>query len=206
MSARPSGQERRAHARHDVILRVHVPSLGEVRGLATRDVSMGGIFLETDTFYSRGTTLPLALIDEAKGAEIPLMARVVRVARRDGKVIGLGLQFLHLHSELQAKVQALVDRVASGESLTDSALPGQAVPKIAPTVGTRSNQQLTAAQRHIVGFVNGTHSVDDIVRACGLEYQEAAQLLRGGAALLPGAVQDLPSLRIRLSHDRRRRP
>lgn len=172
-----SGIERRASPRYDVALRVHAADLGEVQALATRDVSLGGLFLETTRYQRKGTVIPLALIDETNGTEIPLMARVVRIVKTEGEVKGVGVEFLHMHETLRARVQELVARIARGESGEEPPLPGDAVPKLLKFSTDRSGHTLTGAQQHIVAFVNGQSTVDEIVRASGLEYPDATKRL-----------------------------
>ena len=84
----------------------------------TKNLSIGGFFLETDTPVSLDAELELLL--ELPGQDEPLKAfgRVVRLAQRGGDTPGFAVKFLNLGDAACARIEALVK-----ETLADMASP-----------------------------------------------------------------------------------
>lgn len=209
------GIERRAHPRYSVQLRVHVAELGEVQGSLTRDLSQGGLFLETSSHRRVGSLIPMALIDPDTATEVPVMGRVVRVVTEGDppRIKGLAVQFAYTDPELDRRIRGLIEGIAQEEGLQPNpaqqpsqsvarihlrrvgGFPPDAVPRIAPARG-ESSTRLSAAQRHMLAFVNAKATVDDILRACGLRVSEAlkylSELAELGVIEIPGMQGERP--------------
>ena len=78
------------------------------------DISIGGIFLETNVLFSIGDTLHIKfkLPDDVK----PVLAagRVVRINKKDSPVIsGIGIEFEHLSFEDKTSIEGyVIDEIA----------------------------------------------------------------------------------------------
>lgn len=144
MNTPPGPDERRQHERIDLKLRVHIAQLGEVDGALTNDLSAGGLFVSTKIPHGIGSCLPVRLIDPQTAEQIPTICEVVRQVRGDdGKVMGLGLRFIHLDDGLRGRLHTLigggitasepigpadVERAATASSEVLAAVPLDSIP------------------------------------------------------------------------------
>jgi len=106
-----SGQaERRAHPRIPTRLLVHYRSPGELRQAIIRNVSRGGLFIETAFAPPVGTRLQVRLRVDDGGEEVEVPCEVVSVnisADLGARRPGMGVKFDHLSPSQQAAVDRL---------------------------------------------------------------------------------------------------
>lgn len=86
---------RRRFERVEAVMQVRCRSLQDLEVVASRDVSRGGMFLITENPCAIGQDLGLEVVHPDTGALFPLAAVVRRVVK-EGGVIGMGVEFLHL--------------------------------------------------------------------------------------------------------------
>jgi hypothetical protein len=103
--------ERRQHERYVVRFEVRLRSVDELRSLYTRDISQGGMALETDVVLPVGEHVGLDLVHPTSGAQFGLDAVVRRVIEDRG----LGLEFVKLTDERR---EALLRFVTEGADVT----------------------------------------------------------------------------------------
>ena len=118
------GPRRRAHSRHDAVelVEVHCESWGRFIQLHTKDLSFGGIFVETATPPRIQSDVEVR-IGLPENRELKLRARVVHIVPFErtitsGVVPGMGIQFDAMTADQKAQLASLVDlareREASG--------------------------------------------------------------------------------------------
>lgn len=109
--------DRRAHPRHSVNVRVYVAQLGEISGALTRDLSAGGLFVETTFPIAVGSELSVRLIDPQSHKEIDVLCEVAR--RVEASAVdpaGLGLRFTNLDRALSERLRLFIAVVAKPAS------------------------------------------------------------------------------------------
>jgi uncharacterized protein (TIGR02266 family) len=104
-------QDKRYPSKHELI--VQCSSWAEFAQLYATDVSKGGMFIATDAQLPILSEIALSL-RLPEGHEVALRARVVHVmdtesAARDGKIAGVGVQFIELDAMRKQQIQQLVD-------------------------------------------------------------------------------------------------
>jgi hypothetical protein len=108
---------KRKHERHVVRFEVRLTSLEELRALYTRDISKGGMALETELLIQVGEEVGLDLVHPTSGIEFALDAVVRRVIRDNG-VRGLGLEFVGLTEERREALGRFVREGAPKDDVT----------------------------------------------------------------------------------------
>jgi uncharacterized protein (TIGR02266 family) len=129
------GSDRRGHARLSIAVAVDFESGHNFYSVRTRDISMGGLFVETDAAVPIGTKLAV---------DLKFMKTYLRVdcevmwALTDGDTtIGVGLRFVDLRPAAQKSIErfmALREPLSFGESetLDDDDPPSSAQPPPLP--------------------------------------------------------------------------
>jgi PilZ domain len=105
--------DRREFERHAVRFEVRVSTVDELRTLYTRDISKGGMAVETDMDLAPGTDVGLDLVHPRTGKAFELEATVRRKIRQPG-ASGLAVQF---KSMTPARREELERFIASSGSL-----------------------------------------------------------------------------------------
>lgn len=106
-SSRSAGVERRKHPRLMVAVDVRFDSGSYFYGGRTRDISEGGLFVESDAHLVPGTELTVDL--RIPGMHAPMAAEVVWVLiGQDGKAQGFGVRFTAMTRSQQRLIQALM--------------------------------------------------------------------------------------------------
>jgi hypothetical protein len=108
---------KRKHERHAVRFEVRLTSLEELHALYTRDISKGGMALETELLLDVGEEVGLDLVHPTSGIEFALDA-VVRRVIRDSGVRGLGLEFVRLTEERREALDRFVREGAPKDDVT----------------------------------------------------------------------------------------
>jgi hypothetical protein len=99
--------DRREHERHSIRFEVRVSTLDELRTLYTRDISKGGMAVETDMDLAPGTDVGLDLVHPRSGAAFELEATVRRKIRQPG-ASGLAVQFKTMTPERRAELERFI--------------------------------------------------------------------------------------------------
>jgi len=87
-------KERREHRRKKARIGVKFASEGALRKKFSKDISRGGILIETSKPLPMGTETAVTLIHPVSGEQIALEARVVRhLKNKDGNIQAMGLHF-----------------------------------------------------------------------------------------------------------------
>lgn len=101
--------DQRSSLRYEINVRVHVAQLGEVQGALARDLSLGGLFIESPMPYPVGATIPLRIIHPGTGEHIEALCEVVhQIPGETGKSKGLGLRFVQKDAALEEKLGSIV--------------------------------------------------------------------------------------------------
>lgn len=107
-------EERRRHARVSLGVEVDVSSASNFFVGKARDLSMGGLFVETPIPLPIGTPVTLDLVLD--GRKHGLRAEVVwALDASDGTTIGVGVRFTELPSRAKTAILAFVQRRAPVE-------------------------------------------------------------------------------------------
>jgi len=108
-----STPDRRKHARVPVRLRVKFPSLEVLQEDYSKDISRGGIFIQTQKPRGVGDEMIVTLVHPVSGEELDLDGEVVRVSREEshkpGSVSGMGIQFKDMDQEKVKAVERFLD-------------------------------------------------------------------------------------------------
>jgi len=106
--------DRRKYPRIKIITKV-----AHIRGehfhyFYSRDLSVGGIFLETDQAYPVGTKLELEMSLPEVVDRVRVFGKVVRVVapeeRLKGNIPGMGIQFIEMDTETQAMLADFIGK------------------------------------------------------------------------------------------------
>ena len=107
-------QERRKYFRIKLITKVAMLREDRFHYFYSRDLSAGGIFLETDTPYPIGSTLEMEIPLPEITDKIHLKGKVVRVVnieeRQKGNTPGMGIQFVDLDNWTKAMLADFIAR------------------------------------------------------------------------------------------------
>ncbi len=116
-----SGPERRQHPRVQISVDVDFESAHNFYSGRTRDVSAGGLFIETDVGLPIGATIHVDLRFLKTRAQVP--AEVVWVLLGEGGgSVGVGVRFISLPNELKQRMEAFMGlRPALDFGLVESA-------------------------------------------------------------------------------------
>ena len=105
------GKDRRQHARLAFAVDVDINSGTNFYSGRTRDLSRGGLFVDTDVGLPVGAQLLLMVHVAGKAFQIP--GEVAWVLEGDaGETVGLGVRFLELSAEARAAIDAFMDKRA----------------------------------------------------------------------------------------------
>ncbi len=100
--------DRRNHMRVPMRLRVKFPDMQTLMENYARDISQGGIFIESESPKPLGEIMVLTLVHPDSGEELDLKGEVVRVSRHDPKtpksVSGMAIRFLNMDEEKRDSV------------------------------------------------------------------------------------------------------
>jgi uncharacterized protein (TIGR02266 family) len=109
VAAPPSAPDpvRRKHERHSLRFEVHLTTVDELVRLYTRDISKGGMAVETDMELEVGTAVGLDLVHPDNNSVFELEA-VVRRKIRQGAARGLGVEFLDMDEERREELAAFI--------------------------------------------------------------------------------------------------
>lgn len=103
---------RRAHPRRKANIRMKFASNGALKKKYTRDISQGGVSIETKNPIPIGEATKVFLIHPTTGEELELEAKVVRhIKNRDGEVTGAAMAFENFASkkdEIERFVNAVI--------------------------------------------------------------------------------------------------
>jgi uncharacterized protein (TIGR02266 family) len=177
-SSAPLGAERRAHKRHDVLVRVAIRDAERLRSMFATDLSRGGIFLATRHAFPIGRALAVKLVHPVTEAELEVDAEVVNVRRNaDGSVRGCGLRFTSFDEAIQKRIARFVEGVVAppDEARPAAAAPslGAALPELPPDAPEEKARARALMRRGLVLATEGN--------AIG-----AAHLLARATSLDPG--------------------
>ncbi len=105
--------DRREFERYAVRFEVRMSTMAELRTLYTRDISKGGMALETDMDLPPGTDVGLDLIHPRTSAAFELEA-IVRRRIRQANASGLALEFKQMSPERRAALERFIATNDSG--------------------------------------------------------------------------------------------
>jgi Tfp pilus assembly protein PilZ len=119
----------RQHPRHMVSLRMRPVDVKQLLELYTRDISAGGMFVETPTVLAVGDRAVFELIhpDVREGFRLPC---VVRHVSKDPARKGLGLEFVDLDDKVRRDLHTFVTQTVA-ELESDDLLVDEDDPKLA---------------------------------------------------------------------------
>ncbi len=105
--------DRRAHKRISARLKVRFPSMDVLRKDYSRDISKGGIFIQTNKPREIGDRFALTLVHPESGQELELVGEVVRISKLDpklpGSLSGMGIRFAELDDEKRADIRRFLE-------------------------------------------------------------------------------------------------
>lgn len=120
----PIAEERRAHGRHLVKLRVAVKDAGTLRELHATDLSKGGIFVASRRALPIGERVSVKLVHPVTAEVFEIDAVVANVrCTRGGDVQGCGLRFEPFDDEARADLLAFVEGVVEPEAASEPPNP-----------------------------------------------------------------------------------
>ncbi len=107
-------EERRKYPRIRLIAKVSLGEWGQSHYFYSIDLSVGGIFLETDHAYPEGSRLELEFALPEIADKLKLVGEVVRVdppeARQSGTIPGMGIRFIKIDLDTQAMLADFIAR------------------------------------------------------------------------------------------------
>lgn len=109
---RPSGtidSVRRRHTRFAVTFEVQVRDLGSLYQMLTKDISVGGMFLQAEPLLKVNNPVQMVVIHPLNGMEFPLEGRVVRVVEQPPEQRGIGVQFVGMTEETLQRFQHFIE-------------------------------------------------------------------------------------------------
>lgn len=110
-TVRPS--DRRVHERKQVRIKVRFPNVDVLRNDYARDISRGGIFIQTLKPRKVGDKFEIVLVHPISQKELSLRGEVVRVTVEDPQqpelLAGMGIKFVELDEGDAAHIQKFLD-------------------------------------------------------------------------------------------------
>lgn len=107
-------QERRKYFRIKLITKVALIHDNRFHYFYSRDLSVGGIFLETDQPYPIGSQLELELPLPEIADKVRIKGKVMRMVgieqRSKGNIPGMGIQFTELETSVKAMLADFIAR------------------------------------------------------------------------------------------------
>lgn len=98
--------ERRQHPRLSIAVAVDFKSSHNFYAGRTRDISLGGLFIESEIPLEIGAPLTVNLTFLKKHATVD--AEVAWQLMERGKVVGVGVRFMHLSAQAKKGIQAFM--------------------------------------------------------------------------------------------------
>jgi uncharacterized protein (TIGR02266 family) len=98
--------ERRQHPRLSIDVDVDFRSGNNFYAARTRDISSGGLFIETDAQVTVGTALLVDLKFLKK--HVRVVSEVAWTLEQGGRVVGFGVRFLDLRPSVQRSIEAFM--------------------------------------------------------------------------------------------------
>jgi uncharacterized protein (TIGR02266 family) len=114
------GNDRRGHARVSIAVAVDLKSGHNFYSVRTRDISTGGLFVETDAALAIGTQLVLDL--KFMDKQMRVDCEVVWALTDGDKTVGIGLRFVDLRPIARKNIEAFMalrTPLACGEAEAD---------------------------------------------------------------------------------------
>jgi len=112
-------QERRRYFRIKLITKVTLVQDERFHYFYSRDLSVGGVFLETEEPYAIGTELkmeiPLPEVAERIKVKGKVVRRVLPAERQKGNIPGMGVHFTDMSPENQAMLADFIAREMAQE-------------------------------------------------------------------------------------------
>lgn len=103
------GVDKRKHARIPITAKVTRVDGDRNDFFFTKDLSIGGVFLMSDREVPIGTIVNLELAISGVKELISIRGKVVRIEKKEGKVLGLGIQFLDVDDDVGRNIRKLLD-------------------------------------------------------------------------------------------------
>jgi uncharacterized protein (TIGR02266 family) len=100
------GADRRVHPRLSVSVQVDFRSENNFYSARTRDISLGGLFLETSTALAIGAQLEVDL--RFLKVHLRLPCEVMWVLEAEEGPVGVGVRFLELNEHARKKIEAFM--------------------------------------------------------------------------------------------------
>ncbi len=98
--------DKRKHSRIPVTAKVsRTTDKGKKDFYFTKDLSAGGVYLVTDRELPVGTVLNLEISIQGIKDLLIVRGKVVRIEKREGKIEGLGVQFIDIDESLSIKLK-----------------------------------------------------------------------------------------------------
>jgi uncharacterized protein (TIGR02266 family) len=114
------GNDRREQARLSIAVAVDFNSSHNFYSARTRDISTGGLFVETDAALPIGTQIGVDLKFLKKHLRVE--CEVMWALTEDGKTVGVGLRFIDLRPGAKDSIEAFMvlrKPLSCGEALTE---------------------------------------------------------------------------------------
>jgi uncharacterized protein (TIGR02266 family) len=114
------GNDRREHARLSMAVAVDFNSSHNFYSAQTRDISTGGLFVETDAGLPIGTRLGVDL--KFSKSQLRVNCEVMWALTEGDKTVGVGLRFVDLRPSAKKSIEAFMvlrKPLAAGETVLD---------------------------------------------------------------------------------------
>jgi len=102
------GEERRQHPRLTMAVEIDFRSDSNFYAARTRDISAGGLFIETDIALPIGTRLSLDLTFMKKHLKADAEVAWVLVGNSNGESVGVGMRFVALSEAAKRSIEAFM--------------------------------------------------------------------------------------------------
>ena len=114
------GNDRREHARLSIAVAVDINSGHNFYSVSTRDISTGGLFVETDAALPIGTQLAIDLKFLQKHMRVE--CEVMWALTEGDRTVGVGLRFVDLRPNAKKSIESFMvlrEPLSCGEALPD---------------------------------------------------------------------------------------
>jgi len=198
----PISDERRAHSRHLVLLKVAIKDETALRNLHATNLSKGGMFVATRKPLPMGRSVKVRLVHPVSEATLEVSAEVVNCRKgKDGEVSGCGLKFEAFDDDARQALAHFVDGVVEPRTAeTPAAVAEASADEGAPASGGENEDKLRAhalmlrgmSLAHSGNLVGAAHL---LARAVSLdpEEEELWQALRKLEGRLESAASERAS-------------
>jgi uncharacterized protein (TIGR02266 family) len=113
--------EKRKHSRVTISAEVNLSSEDNFYAGAARDISLGGLFVETEFSFPIGAEITVLL--QLQGKALSLRAEVVWAVAKGAKTTGMGLRFLELPDGAKDDIEAFMKERQPIDFSVDDAKP-----------------------------------------------------------------------------------